>query len=198
MSRGKLIKKARKDAGLTQHGLAEKANMSRSYLADLENDRYNPSVTTLEKIAEVLNVSLDHLTGESAKNLIDTQLNKLNMTLTNLATTAGVPIGFLTNLENIMPDQGDYETISRIATAINLNPGVLRAALARQEAPVYNDTPDPALVVREFDAIPYATNEILYISLNRSDDPLSDLPPEAIHEINNFIDFVRSKYKVDK
>lgn len=52
---GERIKIARKRQGLTQVALAEKANISRSYLGDLEGDRYNPSIETLKSIARALN-----------------------------------------------------------------------------------------------------------------------------------------------
>lgn len=56
MSIGESIKKHRKSAGLTQLQLAEKASMSRSYVADIERNRYNPSVETLRTIASALNI----------------------------------------------------------------------------------------------------------------------------------------------
>ncbi|WP_425622501.1 helix-turn-helix domain-containing protein [Brevibacillus borstelensis] len=65
MSLGANIKRFRKLRGLTQEKLAEKANMSRSYLADVERDRYNPSVDTLKAIAEALNVGVDDLLESS-------------------------------------------------------------------------------------------------------------------------------------
>ncbi|MFC7061117.1 helix-turn-helix transcriptional regulator [Halobacillus seohaensis] len=55
------IKYFRKEAGYTQSQLAEKANLSRSYLGDIENERYNPSIDTLRSIASSLNVSLQKL-----------------------------------------------------------------------------------------------------------------------------------------
>lgn len=56
---GKKIKKLRKEKGLTQKELAEKSNLSRSYLADLERDRYNPSLDSLKSIANALGVSVE-------------------------------------------------------------------------------------------------------------------------------------------
>lgn len=61
MSIGEKIKAVRKKNGLTQAMLAEKANMSRSYLADVERDRYNPSVDTLKAIADALNIPVTQL-----------------------------------------------------------------------------------------------------------------------------------------
>ncbi|WP_251861935.1 helix-turn-helix transcriptional regulator [Clostridium sp. Marseille-Q2269] len=57
MSIGENIKKVRKRLGLTQKKLSEKANISRSYLADVENDRYNPSIDVLNKIAIALGMT---------------------------------------------------------------------------------------------------------------------------------------------
>lgn len=57
MSVGSNIKWYRKKAGLTQVALAEKANISRSYLGDVENGRYNVSLDVLERLAKALNVS---------------------------------------------------------------------------------------------------------------------------------------------
>lgn len=64
MSVGESIKKQRKKAGFTQIQLAEKAKISRSYLADVERDRYNPSVETLKAIANALNISISELIQE--------------------------------------------------------------------------------------------------------------------------------------
>jgi len=64
MSIGQRIKKARKDAKLTQMELAKKTNLSRSYIGDIEIDRYNPSITTLKTIAEATGVSASYLLGK--------------------------------------------------------------------------------------------------------------------------------------
>jgi transcriptional regulator with XRE-family HTH domain len=56
MGIGKQIKWFRKKKGLTQVSLAQKAGISRSYLADVEGDRYNPSVETLKSIAQSLGI----------------------------------------------------------------------------------------------------------------------------------------------
>lgn len=61
MSIGKNIKAWRKARGLTQYQLSESVNLSRSYVADLERDRYNPSVETLETIAKALKIKISDL-----------------------------------------------------------------------------------------------------------------------------------------
>lgn len=64
MSIGGKIKKYRKERGLTQKELSEKSKLSRSYLADLERDRYNPSLDSLQLIADSLGVSVSTLLDE--------------------------------------------------------------------------------------------------------------------------------------
>ena len=54
------IEKLRKDKGMTQEGLAEKAGLHRAYFWDIENGR-NISVKTAYKIARALGVSLAQL-----------------------------------------------------------------------------------------------------------------------------------------
>ncbi|MEK3947314.1 helix-turn-helix transcriptional regulator [Paenibacillus sp. FSL H7-0703] len=64
MSIGQNIKTLRKQKKLTQVELAKKANMSRSYLADVEGNRYNPSLETLRSIADALGVSISVITDD--------------------------------------------------------------------------------------------------------------------------------------
>lgn len=70
MALGENIKMFRKKAKLTQMELAQKANISRSYLADVERNRYNPSIDTIKAIATALNVPVTSLINEDdSKNL---------------------------------------------------------------------------------------------------------------------------------
>ncbi|ODS08331.1 Repressor LexA [Bacillus velezensis] len=64
MTVGQRIKAIRKERKLTQVQLAEKANLSRSYLADIERDRYNPSLSTVEAVAGALGVQVSAIVGE--------------------------------------------------------------------------------------------------------------------------------------
>lgn len=58
---GDLIKQSRKSCGYTQEELAKRANISRTYLADIERNRYNPSMATLQNISHALGVSIHEL-----------------------------------------------------------------------------------------------------------------------------------------
>ena len=62
---GERIKKTRKAAGFTQVGLAKKIHMSQSYVANIENNVYNPSITTLKLIADALQVDIAEFVGDS-------------------------------------------------------------------------------------------------------------------------------------
>ncbi|MBS5937150.1 helix-turn-helix transcriptional regulator [Clostridium sp.] len=74
MSIGERIKSLRKQNKLTQVELAKKSNISRSYLADIENDRYNPSLETLKALSNSLNVNLSDIVSE--KNESNINLNQ--------------------------------------------------------------------------------------------------------------------------
>ena len=61
MTIGQAIKESRKKKGFTQKQLSEKIGCSRTYLADLEGDRYNPSWEMVRKLAKELKINLNSL-----------------------------------------------------------------------------------------------------------------------------------------
>ena len=57
---GKKISEIRKDRGFTLSELAERSNISKSYLSNIERDlNQNPSVEVVIKLANVLQVEID-------------------------------------------------------------------------------------------------------------------------------------------
>ncbi len=54
---GQRIKDLRKKLGLSQEGLANEAEVDRTYVTDVENGRRNVSVEILERLIKALNVS---------------------------------------------------------------------------------------------------------------------------------------------
>jgi transcriptional regulator with XRE-family HTH domain len=58
---GKRIGLIRKEKGLSQEKLALEAGLNRAYIGYIERGERNPSIDTVEKIAKVLDVSLDLL-----------------------------------------------------------------------------------------------------------------------------------------
>jgi transcriptional regulator with XRE-family HTH domain len=55
---GNRIKKFRKSNSLTIRELADQVDVTQSYISQLENDKVNPSLGTLKKIANALNINM--------------------------------------------------------------------------------------------------------------------------------------------
>jgi transcriptional regulator with XRE-family HTH domain len=58
---GARIRELRKDAGISQEKLAELAELHRTYVSSVERGKRNASLTSIERIAKALNVSLSRL-----------------------------------------------------------------------------------------------------------------------------------------
>lgn len=65
-SLGKKIRQYRKDKKLNLVRLAERCNISPSFLSQIERDQANPSVTTLYALAEMLGIPMASLFSEPA------------------------------------------------------------------------------------------------------------------------------------
>jgi len=75
MTVGERIKLKREELELSQKELADKAEVSYSFMSDIENEKKKPSLPTLEKIATALNcTSAELLGGDSAFNEIPDDL----------------------------------------------------------------------------------------------------------------------------
>ena len=68
---GNRLRELRKSKGYTQQILAEKANIDEKHLSRIENGKYFPTYTTLNKILTVLGVSVE----EAGLNLERMKLN---------------------------------------------------------------------------------------------------------------------------
>ena len=55
------LKQLRERRGLSQAALAEKAHLSRPFIARLETSRQDPTLSTLEKLAKALRVKVARL-----------------------------------------------------------------------------------------------------------------------------------------
>lgn len=60
------IKNARKKAKLTQRELADLIHLSQGYIGDIERGRSNPSIETLQLIAEALSVDVAEFLGNGS------------------------------------------------------------------------------------------------------------------------------------
>jgi len=61
MNYGEIIKKVRKERGLTQKQLGERLGISQAAIGQFESNKANPKIDTIQKIADALNVSLNDL-----------------------------------------------------------------------------------------------------------------------------------------
>jgi transcriptional regulator with XRE-family HTH domain len=63
---GKHIRRLRRNAGLTQEHLAEKAELSLKHLGELERGKGNPTLSSLENLSRALDISLSDLLAYEA------------------------------------------------------------------------------------------------------------------------------------
>lgn len=58
---GNVIKKAHIKKNMTQQEIANRADVSRAYYADVERGRYTPSLKLLAKLGSILDINLNFL-----------------------------------------------------------------------------------------------------------------------------------------
>lgn len=77
MNIGEQIKKKRKDCHISQRDLAAKLDMPYSTLANYENGHRTPSIETIEKISNALNISIAELMGLDTSFAYNPEIAKL-------------------------------------------------------------------------------------------------------------------------
>jgi XRE family transcriptional regulator of biofilm formation len=107
---GKKIFELRKQRGLTLSELAERANVSKSYLSNIErNLNQNPSIQVVRKIAFVLEVDLKTLLTTDAKYEDNPMLDK-------------ELIDLVIELKEIGMNKKEYKTLIEFIKWQNQNP----------------------------------------------------------------------------
>jgi len=71
MNFGSIVVELRKQQGISQTALAEQLGIHKNVLGRYERNEVLPSIETARKIADILDVSLDYLTGKA-----DVQMDK--------------------------------------------------------------------------------------------------------------------------
>ncbi len=70
---GKVLRKLRKRAGLTQEQLGQEANLQRNYVSLMERGINQPTITTLFKLAKALDCPVSQIIIE-----VEESINKLD------------------------------------------------------------------------------------------------------------------------
>ena len=97
------LKVLRKRAGLTQVELARKLHVANGTIAMWETGKREPNFETIQKIAGILNVSIDDLIGEHRESLISPKKRGIKIPVLG-RVVAGVPV-------EAVQDVIDYEEI---------------------------------------------------------------------------------------
>ena len=74
MDIGDRIKEVRKYRGLTQQELAEKAGVKKAIVSLYESNQRKPSFEVLEAIADILNIDIGYLFGETGLSIEERDL----------------------------------------------------------------------------------------------------------------------------
>src|SRR5208283_369617 len=91
MTLGERIKLIRQSLKWTQDKLAQEAQISKSFLSEIENDKTNVSGDSLLKIANALNTSLDYLMkGENIDEGEKPKLVEIPSALSDMADARGL------------------------------------------------------------------------------------------------------------
>ncbi len=66
---GTTVRQLREQQGWSQEALAERADLNRSYVGELERGKATPSLLTLKKLAEALDLSLTSLMAHTERGV---------------------------------------------------------------------------------------------------------------------------------
>ena len=184
LSIGENLKLIRKQKKQSQTLFAKSLGISRTYLSDLENDRKSPSIETVTKIAEKLNIStLYLLEGKKMFEVLSiedqTRLRKEH--IKNLTTVdEGELLSLFYYLDNLEDNRFNNETVS-----------LLYKALSYSEINKTSDNDDPINIRK----MSYIIDTITSFSLSQLEAPDSDrkLGQEDVESVlSNLIEVIKT------
>lgn len=97
---GKVIKLLREKAMLSQQELADKSNVSKSYISQIENDKKAPALDKLEMIAKALDVPMSSIFFK-ASELTEIQIADLDSKFPNDTEAPNTNSALLRIIQNI-------------------------------------------------------------------------------------------------
>lgn len=197
---GKRIKSLRKKSNLTIEQLADKSDISTTYLSDLENgEQDNPTVRTLRKIASTFNVSVSYLIEgqerpRSNKNfgkIVRRLRKKKGLNITQLAEQVEISRSYMSQIELGRIGSPTLDTALKISNALGVSIGQVVYENPRAEKESLK-TIELGLSEENTEALK-AMREIL------TDPELSISQIEKIRdEILNYANYLRGEIKDNK
>ncbi len=89
------IKDLRKLKDFSQEKLAEKSNLSPTYIGNIERSEQNPTLTTLEKIAKAFNITVEELLNfPDDKKIINAKKADLNKAIELLENALDIALRY--------------------------------------------------------------------------------------------------------
>lgn len=142
------IKQRRIELNMTMEELGKLIGVSTPTIQRYESGEIkNVRRDKIKLLADALKVSPAKLMGwddkeDTVSNIINKKLEETGMTLEEVAKKSGVSLHWLQRIDTFTPgefgsDEIGYSWITRVAETLDLPGSKLRAALARQEIPVY-------------------------------------------------------------
>lgn len=174
--------------------LSKETGIPYSTITQIINGRTkDPQFSSLEKIADYFEVTVDYLRGESLFAVIEKRLKELNMTTKEFSKLTELPEDFILGIDSWPPAPEDYEPgemIEKFAKILNMDFKTLANAFSRQERSGDNK---PSLSSKDFSG---KIEEDSAIDLPKKvgatyDD--EDWTEEELKEIERFKEFLRSK-----
>ena len=129
--RGDQIRAFREERGYTLQDLAKRANLSLSYLSEIERGSKRPSLKSIDKLAAALNVSKTQIiegditeTGLTLGDKVRLMRSDKNLSLQELAQSAGISLSYLSEIERgtVYPA---LNTLKRISEALEVSPSAI-------------------------------------------------------------------------
>lgn len=123
MQIGTKIRDFRRERGLTLAQVAERLNVSPSYLSSIERNLKRPTIPLLRRIGEVLNVSVSYLLADTPEGATGDKVRFFReargLSMADLSEISEIPIEILEGIERgeVTPDLAQLE---RIAEALNV------------------------------------------------------------------------------
>ncbi len=108
---GKNLRNLRKAKGFTQEVLAEKAEIDEKHLSRIENGKYFPTYSTLSKLLNALDVSLEE-TGLELEN-VEENKNQIYIKAIQILNSASNDIELNCYLESLKSTQKNIKSLKK-------------------------------------------------------------------------------------